>query len=184
MENVCFIAWVSFSHRTEKFDFEIHWNTLIFFVKKYMMLDLNIVDFISVFGFTLFKKLRNTNFERHWNALIFFDKKDMMSDLNISRENIYDFTSFPLLGFTLVISWRFSNLKVTVKLYCLIWFTCRFLVEIWQQVDKQILDFIEIVLMKLKNLFSNQNLSQCLLSYCVFQYCYDNSFKLKKFLMF
>ena len=104
-------------------DFEIHWNTSIFFAKKYMMWDLNIVDFISVFGFTLFKKLRNTDFESHWNALIFFDKKDMMSDLNISHENIYDFTSFPLLGFTLVINWRFSNLKVTVKF--IVWFGLR-----------------------------------------------------------
>ena len=126
-------------------DFEIHWNTSIFFAKEYMMWDLNIVDFISVFGFTLFKKLRNTDFESHWNALIFFDKKDMMSDLNISHENIYDFTSFPLLGFTLVINWRFSNLKVTVNsLSDLVYvsFFGRNLTASWQT---QILDFIEIV---------------------------------------
>ena len=38
----CFIsiAWVYFSHKTENFYFESHWNTLHFFIKKYMVQDL------------------------------------------------------------------------------------------------------------------------------------------------
>ena len=63
------------------FNFESHWNTLIFFNKKYMTSDLNMsnvkmADFVSfpLLGFNLVMKLR-FYFEIHWNTLIFFDKK-------------------------------------------------------------------------------------------------------------
>ena len=87
MENVwfcfIFIVWVHFSQK--KFDFEINWNNLIFFDKKYMTSDLNMsygkmADLVSFpsFGFTLFIKLRNADFENLWNTLntlILFDRK-------------------------------------------------------------------------------------------------------------
>ena len=42
-----------------------------------------------------------------------FDKKydDMMSDLNMFQENMSDFFSYPLFGFTLVIKLRNFNFE-------------------------------------------------------------------------
>ena len=58
--------------KLRNFDFESHWNVLVFFDKKDMVSDLNVShekmsDFVSfpLFGFTLVIKLRNFNFESH-----------------------------------------------------------------------------------------------------------------------
>ena len=79
------------------FDFESHWNALIFFDKKKdMVSDLNMFhrtmsEFVlfPLFGFTLVIKLRNFDFTGHWNTLIFFDKK-MMSDLIMFCQTVSD----------------------------------------------------------------------------------------------
>ena len=54
------------------FNFESHWNTLIFFNKKDVVSNLNMSqrkmsDFVSfpLFGFTLVIKLKNLDFEGH-----------------------------------------------------------------------------------------------------------------------
>ena len=54
------------------FNFESHWNTLIFFDKKDVVSNLNMSqrkmsDFVSfpLFGFTLVIKLKNLDFEGH-----------------------------------------------------------------------------------------------------------------------
>ena len=70
--------------KLRNFDFESHWNTLIFFNEEDMTSDLNnlnmshgkMSDFVlfPLFGSTLVIKLRNFNFEIHGNTLIFFIK--------------------------------------------------------------------------------------------------------------
>ena len=58
--------------KLKNFNFESHWNTLMFFDKKIMVSDLKIFhgkisEFISfpLFGFTLFIELRNFDLEGH-----------------------------------------------------------------------------------------------------------------------
>ena len=80
----CFISivWVHFILKTEKFDFESLWNTLILFDKN-IVSDLNMSqgkepDFVSfpLLGFTLFLKLKNFDFGSYWKTLTCFDKKN------------------------------------------------------------------------------------------------------------
>ena len=68
--------------KPRNFDFECHWNTLIYFDKKRYGVRIEFVpckisDFVSfpLLGLTLVIKLRNSDFEIHWNTLIYFDKK-------------------------------------------------------------------------------------------------------------
>ena len=85
--------------KSRHFDFESHWNTLIYFDKKNIWCQIWICAMkkcLILFGY--------------FN--IFWWKKDMLSDLNISHGKMTDFVSFPLLGFTLVIKLRNSILKV------------------------------------------------------------------------
>ena len=62
------------------FDFESHWNTLIFLDEKDMLSDLNMFhgkmsDFVlfPLLRFTLVIKLRNFDFESHQNYYVRFD---------------------------------------------------------------------------------------------------------------
>ena len=83
MFNFVSFSLLGFTLVNNIFDFEINWNNLIFFDKKYMTSDLNMsyretADLVSFpsFGFTLFIKLRNADFENLWNTLntlILFD---------------------------------------------------------------------------------------------------------------
>ena len=71
--------------KPRNFNFESHWNILMFLIKNDMVSELNMSDgkmsdFVSfpLLGFTLVKKLRNFDFESHWNILFyfyFFDKE-------------------------------------------------------------------------------------------------------------
>ena len=94
--------------KLRSFDFENHWNTLIFFHIKYIMSDLNmshgkLSDFVSLplFGFILVIKLRNFDFVSHWNTLIFFDKKHMASNF-IDHKLHYWIQFFQMLLTTLL----------------------------------------------------------------------------------
>ena len=67
-----FHCLAKFSHKTEKPDFESHWNTLTDFDKTNILSNLNmshgkISDFVSFLflGFTLVIKLRNFEFKGH-----------------------------------------------------------------------------------------------------------------------
>ena len=80
----CFISivCVHFILKTEKFDFESLWNTLILSDKN-IVSDLNMSqgkepDFVSftLLGFTLFLKLKNFDFGSYWKTLTCFDKKN------------------------------------------------------------------------------------------------------------
>ena len=82
----CFIWLFEFTSviKLRNFNFENHWNTLIFFDKKYMTSDLNkshgkMSDSVlfPLFGFDLVIKLRNFDFESHWSTLIVFDIKSI-----------------------------------------------------------------------------------------------------------
>ena len=111
-----FILWVYFSHKTlRNFDFESHWNTLTFLIKKkcapsdFHVSHGKMSDFVSfsLFGLTLVIKLRNFDFESCWNILTFLvKKKNAASDFHISHGKMSDFVSFSLFGFTLVIKLR------------------------------------------------------------------------------
>ena len=59
--------WFTLVIKLTNFDFESHWNTLMFFGKKDMVSDLKMSDFVSFpfFGFTLVIKVRNFDFEGH-----------------------------------------------------------------------------------------------------------------------
>ena len=70
--------------KLRNFDFESHWNTLIFFDKKDMTSDLNIShgkmsDFVGypLLGLTLVIKLRNFDFESHLNTFFLTKKNDV-----------------------------------------------------------------------------------------------------------
>ena len=83
--------------KLRNFDFERHWNALIYFDKKkrytvrfkYVPWKDVWFCFISLFWFTLVTKLRNFNFKGHQNTLTFFNKK-MMSDLIMSCQKVSD----------------------------------------------------------------------------------------------
>ena len=69
--------------KLRNFDFESHWNTLIFFGRKrhgiifeYVPLTYLNMFHIPLFLFTLVTKPWNFNFESHWNTLILFNKKN------------------------------------------------------------------------------------------------------------
>ena len=66
------LSGFTLSHKIQKFRFESHWNTLIYFDKKDMLSDLNMShgkmsDFVSfpLFTFTLVIKMRNLDFKGH-----------------------------------------------------------------------------------------------------------------------
>ena len=106
------------------FDFESHWNTLIFLIKIYMTSDLNMSHgkmsgFVSfpLFGFTLVVKLRNFDIWSHWNTSIFFWSKQKRCQICIC----------PLKQF-----WIWFKLCCLNKHLTISW-------EIW------ILNFVEIV---------------------------------------
>ena len=110
--------------KLRNFDFESHWNTLIYFDKKRYAVRFKYVPwkdvwfcFISfpLFRFTLVIKLKKFGFKGHLNTLIFFDRR------------------------------RCQIWLCPVK-QCLIWFKLRYLSRIlainW---EIRILDFIRIV---------------------------------------
>ena len=140
--------------KLRNFDFENHWNILIFFNKKDMTSDLNSLnmshgktsDFVSfpLFGFTLVMKLRNFDFESHWNTLIFFNEEDMTSDLNnlnMSHGKMSDFVLFPLFGSTLVIKLRNFNFEIHGNTLILFY---KKMIQIWMYPITQCLIWFEL----------------------------------------
>ena len=120
--------------KLKNFDFENHWNTLIFFDKKIYDVRFEYVPwnnvwfcFISiVFGSHFVIKLRNFDFESHWNTLIFFDKKYMPSDSIMWHGKVSDFTSLSLFRLNFVIklkNFNFESYWNTLKALSQVWDT-------------------------------------------------------------
>ena len=70
--------------KLRNFNFESHWNILVFLDKKKMVSDLNMsygkmpdLVLFPCFSFTLVIKLRNFDFKSHYNTLVFSVKKIM-----------------------------------------------------------------------------------------------------------
>ena len=87
------------------FYFEIHWNILMFLIKRDMTSDFNMShaktsDFASftLFKFTLVMKLRYFDFENRWNTLILFDKKNDVRFEYVLSKSIWFCLSFTVWG--------------------------------------------------------------------------------------
>ena len=140
------------------FDFESHWNTLIFFDKKRYGVRFEYVPwknvwfcFISIAWVHFSHKTVKLWF---WKSLKYFSvfmiKKDLVSNLNMSYGKMPDFVLFPLFGFTLVIKQRnfdfeshwntliffdkTNNVRFKYVMPNSVWFGLRFTVwvEFWQ----------------------------------------------------
>ena len=116
-----FVSFLLFGLITKlrNFGLESHWNTLIFFDKKYMTSDLNMPhgqmsDFFSfpLFGLALVIKLRNFHLESHWNTLIFFllKKKLVRFDYVLSN-SVWFYLSLVLWVKLLAVSWEIRVLN-------------------------------------------------------------------------
>ena len=77
------IVWVHLARKLKNFNFESHWNTLIFIEKKkiwrqiwiYPMEKCLILFRFHFLGLNLLVKLRNFDFESHWNTSFYLKKK-------------------------------------------------------------------------------------------------------------
>ena len=123
--------------------FKSHWNNSIYCDQWKMTSDLHMSDgktsdsvSFLLFGITLFIKLINFDFESHFSTLIFFIKKIlhqiwstlMTSDLNMACGKIFDFVSFPMFWFIIVIKLRNFDFESD-------WNTLMFLIKkIWRHI--------------------------------------------------
>ena len=96
--------------KTGNFDFESHWNTIIFFDKRRYWVRFKYLPWKNVwFCFIFIVSVHfshKTDKLRFWKSLKYFNfiwsKKDIASDFSMFHGNISDFIWFPLFGFTLV----------------------------------------------------------------------------------
>ena len=103
------------------FNFETHWNILIFFDKKDIMSDLNmydgkIADFVSfsLFGLILVIKLKNFDFQSYWNTLVFFNQEKKLHQIWVRPfKQCLIWFKLCCLSWILAINWEIRILNFT-----------------------------------------------------------------------
>ena len=100
--------------KVKNFDFESHWNALIYFDKKKYCVRFewkNDFVLLLLFWFILVIQLRNFDFESHRDTLIYIDRNRYGVGFQyVPRKNAY-FISFPWFGFILVAKLKNFNFE-------------------------------------------------------------------------
>ena len=89
-------------------------------------------------------KLKHANYKRLWNILVFCNQWNMISDLNMSHTKIFDFASFSLFGFTLVIKLR--NFDFEINWDSLVFFYREDMTSDLNMAHEKMFDFVSFLL--------------------------------------